>query len=173
MYPPRGTYGPRVQRDYQLVLLHRGEVDVNIHEEPHHLAAGEVALLKPGHREYFQFARETESHHSWLAITRPPLPPPELAALDTAPFALPISPAMANLMAAGLAARQTLAAPQVALVPLVTTALALYVAEARAQGVAGHAPREHPAVASARALVRSRLHERITLPDLATAAHVA
>jgi AraC family transcriptional regulator of arabinose operon len=101
------------------------------------------------------------------------LPAAHLAALDAAPFSLPISPALARLMDAGLAARDALASPRVVLVPLVTAALALFVEEARTRGVLGEALRAHPAIAAARELVRRRLHERLELRDLAAAGNVA
>jgi AraC-like DNA-binding protein len=181
VYPPRGTYGPRLQRDYQLVFLHRGGVEVEIDGRPAALAAGEVALLKPGHGEYFRFARETETHHSWLALRRPPLLPAQLAALEAAPFALPLSTAMAQILDACLAvqglARDTPAmraapGPSPALVPLVTGALVRYLEEAAVLSAAPPVA-VHPAVVAAREYLRRHLHERIGLKDVAAAAHVA
>ncbi|HEX2034117.1 MAG TPA: helix-turn-helix domain-containing protein [Chloroflexota bacterium] len=175
VYPPGGTYGPRRQRDYQLVLLHRGQVAVQIDGVTLHVGAQQVALLKPGHREYFRFASQTETHHSWLNLERPPLPHEYLAALDAAPGCLALSPAMAQLMEAALAMRKRGVSQRVALVALVASALALYVDEATAQGLLprdGGEGRLHPAVAAAQALVRQRLPERIGLADLAQGAHV-
>jgi AraC family transcriptional regulator of arabinose operon len=173
VYRPRGTYGPRAQANYQLVLLHRGAVTVEIDGRPARLASGEVALLKPGHREYFRFAREEESHHSWLALQRPPLPAPQLAALDEAPFALPISRAMACLLETCLALHTGRGAPRAPLVALVAAALLMYVDEACTSGRSGEANRQHPAVAAAQDVVRRRFHHPLRLDDLAAEVHVA
>ena len=180
VYEPGAEMGPREQRTYELVLLHRGALAIEVDGRQLHLRPGDVALLRPGQRALFRFARHAETHHSWLHDSRPRLPAAVLAALDgvplTLPFSLPISAALSRLMDAALALHEGPAAPGEALGALVTAALTLYVDEARALGLASlpdAPPREHPAVAAARNVVRRRLAERITLADLADAAHVA
>ena len=69
VYGPGGTYGPRVQSDLQLVLVHTGSVIVEIDSDKHHLPAGQVALLKPGHMEQFHFDKHKETWHRWIAVT--------------------------------------------------------------------------------------------------------
>lgn len=51
VYPAGGTFGPRVQRDYQLVMLHSGDLHVRIDRTVHHMPRGHVVLLRPGHTE--------------------------------------------------------------------------------------------------------------------------
>ena len=177
VYPPGGTYGPRLQPNYQLLLLHTGELEVTFDGSAHRLDAGNVALLKPGHEEFFRFAVDRETHHTWLALHRPPLPPALVAALDGAPFSLPLSAPLERLMGAALAVRDDLASPQPALVPLVAAALAVYLAEAETAGYdpdhpTGSGGRSHPAVAAARTLIRRGLSQRLGLAELAAAGNV-
>ena len=175
VYPPGGTCGPRWQPNYQLVLLHRGGLVVEIDGTPFSLSPGEVALLKPGRREFFQFSPQTDSHHSWLALQHPPLPPAALSALEAAPFALPISPAMASLLSVALGLEASHPLPRGPLLGVLTAAFTLYLQESHGSGPSGGATRvrEHPAIAAVRSLIRQRAEERLTLRDLAGAAHVA
>jgi AraC family transcriptional regulator of arabinose operon len=68
-YQPGGFCGPRVQRDYQLVLLHSGDCEVRVDTSRHILRVGLAYLFRPGHREHFRFSTTTETHHSWCSIT--------------------------------------------------------------------------------------------------------
>ncbi|HBP38016.1 MAG TPA: AraC family transcriptional regulator [Clostridiales bacterium] len=68
VYPVNGTLGPRIQSDWQLVLLHSGWVKITIDDRQLLLEPGEVCLLEPGHREYFQFSQESPSWHRWIAL---------------------------------------------------------------------------------------------------------
>jgi AraC-like DNA-binding protein len=183
VYPPGGTFGPRVQLDYQLVYLHRGCVDVEIDGAWLHLGPGEVALLTPGHREFFRFARTEETHHSWVALRHLPLAPEQIAELDAAPRSLPLSAAMSSILEACLAVRglslleprRRPAAPAPPeLVPLVVAALVRYGEEAHAPGSPGQGEPDppHPALARALWVIHHRLDEPLTLRDLAAAAHV-
>ncbi len=180
VYPPGGTFGPRVQPDYQLVYLHHGSVEVEIDGERLRLGPGEVALLTPGHREFFRFARAEETHHSWVALRHLPLTREQIATLDAAPRPLPLSAAMAGILEACLAVRglslaeprrRPAAPPPPELVPLVVAALVRYGEEAR-MGSQREPDPMHPALAQALWLIHHRLDESLTLRDLAAAAHV-
>ena len=65
MYEPAGTYGPRMQTHYQLVAMNKGEAKVYIDGDPFSLRQGEVALLHPGHNEFFEFTKAAQTYHSW------------------------------------------------------------------------------------------------------------
>ncbi|MCX7819108.1 MAG: AraC family transcriptional regulator [Kiritimatiellae bacterium] len=67
-YQPGGYCGPRVQRDYQLVMLHSGACEVRVDGSARRLLPGLVYLFTPGHRELFRFARDGETHHSWCSV---------------------------------------------------------------------------------------------------------
>ena len=68
LYSPGGICGPRVQHDYQLVILHRGDLDLRLDDRRIEIAAPQAILLSPGHREHFIFSRDRETHHSWCSI---------------------------------------------------------------------------------------------------------
>ncbi len=74
LYAPGGVCGPRVQRDYQLVVLHNGELDLRLDDKPIRIAAPQSLLLSPGHREHFLFSRHRETHHSWCSIDAQAVP---------------------------------------------------------------------------------------------------
>ena len=74
VYAPGGAFGPREQRDFQLVILHSGSLDLCVDRDRLSLAPGTAVLLSPGHRETFRFARQTESRHSWCAIAKRAIP---------------------------------------------------------------------------------------------------
>jgi AraC-like DNA-binding protein len=67
-YGKQGSFGPRRQRDFQLVVLHSGSLrltlDGSVIDVPEHYAI----LLTPDHRESFAFADDRETRHSWIAL---------------------------------------------------------------------------------------------------------
>lgn len=65
VYKPGGTYGPRLQSMYQLLFVQSGHVSVEVDQQTHELGKGEMALLKPGHHEFFRFDKDVRTHHRW------------------------------------------------------------------------------------------------------------
>lgn len=164
--------GPRDHALYQLLLPRSGGLVVQVDGQRHTLWTGEVGLLTPGCRVDLGAAAPGPSEHAWLAAQRPSLPRPALEALHQVPGVLPASPAMVALFNAAASLEQGGPAPRLALEPLVASALAVYLRDAGRPG--RDAPgREHPAIAAVRGIVRQRLAERLTLAELAAAAHVA
>jgi AraC family transcriptional regulator of arabinose operon len=159
-YPPGGTLGPRRQLDLQLVLVHHGSATVWVDGEERRLVAGEVGLLRPGHRERFAFDPAVETRHSWVQVRQPELDPAGL------PDTLPLSPALEALVREAIAAP---AEPRELLAHLAAAALWRYAAEAgRARPV-----RARP-VDDARRFIHAHLTEPgVALADVAAAAHVA
>ena len=68
LYSPGGSCGPRYQHDYQLVVIHRGELSLLLDGVHIHVPTGHGILLTPGHCEHFLFSRNQQTHHSWVAI---------------------------------------------------------------------------------------------------------
>lgn len=68
LYPPGGTCGPRVQRDYQLVVIHEGSLQLKLDHEIIHVPENHGILLSPNHHEHFLFASDRETDHSWCAV---------------------------------------------------------------------------------------------------------
>jgi AraC family transcriptional regulator of arabinose operon len=159
-YPTGGTLGPRRQRDVQLVLVHEGSARIWVDEDPERrIAAGEVGLLLPGHRERFAFDARVPTRHSWIQMRRPDLDPAGL------PPVLPLSPALALLVREAVA---TLPGPAPLLAHLAAAALWRYAAEAGRSR-----PERARPVDDAQRFIHTHLADPdVTLGDVARAAHV-
>jgi AraC-like DNA-binding protein len=84
-YQPGGYCGPRVQRDYQLVLLYSGSCDLHVGSSSRSLKVGNVYLLKPGHREHFLFDAARHTHHFWCSAAPAHVGAALRQSLDAAP----------------------------------------------------------------------------------------
>lgn len=65
-YVPGGTFGPRWLTFYQLVLIHRGHAEVTVDQTRFSLHSGQTMLRKPSSLDFFQFAQESSTEHSWI-----------------------------------------------------------------------------------------------------------
>jgi len=74
IYPPGGICGPRIQRDYQLVIIHQGGLVLRLDGEAIAVEAGQAILLTPSHREHFFFSRDAETRHSWCSVAPAAIP---------------------------------------------------------------------------------------------------
>ncbi len=74
-YDAGGECGPRIQQDFQLVIVHLGEAEVMVERQRVVIPPGSVALMLPGKREHFRFSREHRTHHTWCAVSVPFVPP--------------------------------------------------------------------------------------------------
>jgi AraC-like DNA-binding protein len=102
VYEPGGTCGPRVQQDYQLVVLVEGSVQAEVAGQRRDLQAGQVGLFLPGRLELFTFAADRKSHHTWCSV-HPALVPAEVAAAcGRAAPVLPVARRFEQLMELGL-----------------------------------------------------------------------
>lgn len=103
VYEPGGCFGPRIQRDFQLVVLVSGDARVTVDKREINLPAGTVTLLGPGRREYFRFSERRSTHHTWCEI-RPELVSGKLLHdCEAATGAvLPLTARLAQLMEMGL-----------------------------------------------------------------------
>ena len=102
IYPARAVFGPRIQQQFQLVILVRGEARIEVDEEIVIASAGDVVLLKPGHREFFHFSTSSETDHSWCALDPVLVPRNLLRSIKLAPRRLAVSETMDQLIALGL-----------------------------------------------------------------------
>jgi AraC-like DNA-binding protein len=167
VYPPGGTLGPRWQHDVQLVLVHSGSARITVDGEARAtLRAGAVGLLLPGHREWFRFADDAPTRHSWLQARVADAPVERFAAL---PAALPASTALAELVREAVSvARTPLPTAEPLLAAVAAAALWRYAGEAESRS-------RGPGETVDRA--RSFLHEHLADPavdleQVARAAHV-
>ncbi|WP_199616189.1 AraC family transcriptional regulator [Paenibacillus alkalitolerans] len=97
VYPPGGRWGPRIQQNLQLVLVHTGHVHIHVDDEVHFVPAGHVALLHPGHREDFYFSEKSETWHHWVHIQLNDNVPEQRAMLERLPRFIPLSDTMNRL----------------------------------------------------------------------------
>jgi AraC family transcriptional regulator of arabinose operon len=101
-YQPGGTFGPRLQANHQLVIVHLGEACVTVDDSAFLIPPGSVALLHPGHRERFRFSRRHRTHHTWCTMRPNTVPPALRRRLARLPAVLPQSRVFDLLMQAGL-----------------------------------------------------------------------
>jgi len=166
LYAPGATLGPRVQPDYELVLMHTGAAHVVVDGVERHIAAGHVGLFRPGGLEYFAFAGDQKTRHSWIALAPQRVDEAARRALDTATSILPLSSALHTCVElARVVAEADEPTEQPVLTAAARTALALYVVEAT-QLTMAHTM-EHSAVAHARQVARRRAVEGISVRELA------
>jgi AraC-like DNA-binding protein len=104
-YLPGGECGPRIQRDYQLVIVHLGEAEVSFDDRRAVIPPGSVALMLPGRREYFRFSRQHRTHHTWCAVHPNRIPPGLRRRMRNLPPVLPQSQAFELLMKAAFSYR--------------------------------------------------------------------
>ncbi|WP_308638166.1 AraC family transcriptional regulator [Paenibacillus silvisoli] len=169
VYPPKGTYGPRVQQDLQLVLLHTGELELTIDGSRHPVKPGQVVLLKPQHHEYFAFAESQESWHRWITLNLAPLTDEELAYLDKLPFSMPIPEALNTMTDMMLALQNDYLRQDELMISLGYSAFHMFTAK-----IAHTKQQElHPSIVAALGYIRQHYTDDITLPDLAGAAGVS
>ena len=99
-YRAGGFCGPRVQRDFQLVMLHSGSARVTVGGATRELRTGWAALFRPGGREHFRFSPDGETHHTWCAIASRHAPADLRRILAVAPAEAPCSETFRHLHAA-------------------------------------------------------------------------
>jgi len=98
IYSPRGICGPRIQHDYQLVIMHRGELDLRLDNKRIEVPDQHAILLSPGHREQFHFSRTRETHHSWCSVEPAAVPNNLRKTLLPIGVPLPVDPHIVALL---------------------------------------------------------------------------
>jgi len=173
IYPPGGVFGPRLQRNLQMVMLHSGRMTVWIDGVPRTSLADTVFVLFPGHEERFAFADECETWHSWLHIFIPQLSETLLARLARLPWPLQLSPAMTDLIREALALRNSpLSTADTLLKTLAIQMIWRYIGEGELLMDGATTPPD-PAVENARRFIHAHLGEPLTLDMIAMAAAVS
>lgn len=167
VYPPGGCFGPRMQHYLQLVIVHTGHLTVWINEEPHAVPENTVFLLFPGHKEYFAFAEERETHHSWLHIMLPQIPAYLLERFLRLEWSLPLSLSLNRLIHEALQVQVTpFPTAQEILKALAVQMLWRYLGEGEQRLPRAAAPL-HPLVEQARMYIHAHLDETLTLERIA------
>lgn len=177
-YAPGGGYGPRIQRDVQLVMLDSGSASVSIDGAVEKMQPGQVVCLWPGGRESFAFDPVRETCHRWVALEYDDTPATsdELARLrGRATQRREESPAMRRLFA--LISAPHFGVTSTAQPPnaddCTTDAMSVHTAMAYLAGylmpanVMPQASMPPPAIAAMQAMIADRFAEPLTLADLA------
>lgn len=102
VYEAGSSFGPRVQPDYQLVVLEEGRVRVDVDGTEVVINSGEVGLLLPNGKEQFVFTGERKSRHTWCAVSPAMMGEDLPAECQQAHRVLPVSRRLAQLMEMGL-----------------------------------------------------------------------
>jgi AraC family transcriptional regulator, arabinose operon regulatory protein len=166
VYPPGGHCGPRVQINFQLVLLHTGKMDVCINGTSYQVPPGHLCLLEPGAEEEFLFAKEQETWHRWIDIHVNNISSDMLKKMKFLPYFMPISDSMNKLTDLMLSMQQAghLGNSDV-LCSLGATALELFIEEAQSQDTLNKF--NHPAVLMAKSIIQNRFTEDLTIAEVA------
>ena len=98
LYKPGGSFGPRTQTDFQLVVLHRGSLRLELDRKVVAVPQEHGILLCPGHREHFFFSPECETRHSWVAVAPSAMTPAMCRELNHASLPVPFFGRMAILL---------------------------------------------------------------------------
>jgi len=102
VYESGSSFGPRMQCDYQLVVLEEGKLLANVDGAKFTIKAGEVGLFLPGGKERFAFTDDRKSRHTWCAVSPMMMNEALVAECHKAPSVLPVSRRFAQLMEMGL-----------------------------------------------------------------------
>lgn len=170
-YRPGGLCGPRVQSDFQIVVMEQGEASIEIDGSYLHVPSQHAALMLPGRREYFRFTPNADTHHTWCAV-HPGLVSDELSRqLARLPSCQMLSGQLRALIEMGLNAPATEIAAAAGIIEHLALAV-LYQYAFDAEAV--HRERVQPeALRAARTFIGDHLAEPLTLRAVAQAAHIA
>lgn len=102
VYESGSSFGPRVQCDYQLVVMEEGKLLADVDAAKFTINTGEVALLLPGGKERFVFTENRKCRHTWCAVAPTMMNQALVAECHEAPRVLPVSRRFAQLMEMGL-----------------------------------------------------------------------
>lgn len=169
VYAPGSAFGPRIQQDLQLILLHTGAMNIDIDGLQLQLPVEHITLLKPGHQEMFTFAQEHETWHRWVAVTVESVTE-QAHVLNELPLSIPISDRMNRIVELMLLLQNASLECSVVLNDLAHAALMLYISEATQLSLF---ERIHPAVLSVKEYIHQHYAEELNLARLAVFASVS
>jgi AraC-like DNA-binding protein len=170
VYPPGGKFGPRIQRDVQLVMLYSGVLDLSIDGRKLNVKPGHMVILFPNHEESFVFSQTEESWHRWISVHIPDWDSSRAEQLLDYPECVPISEDMNRLLDLMLNIHAQSSSTESVMRTLGLAALQLYPMES----IKVLAQREkHPAVYAALTFIHEHYADEIILIDIAHHAGVS
>jgi quercetin dioxygenase-like cupin family protein len=105
-YLPNGSCGPRVQENYQLIVLLKGSLRLTADRVVHELNPGDAILERFGQREFFRFSPTENSVHTWCEVKPHRLSRTEKRLLNAASGVFQAPSAVHVLIEEGLAVRE-------------------------------------------------------------------
>jgi AraC-like DNA-binding protein len=171
IYGPGGTCGPRVQLDYHIVILIEGDLTITVGGQVLTLTPGEMALLRPGKQEFFQFSTKLKTHQSWCSLRPEFVPPDVVAAIEASPAKVRLTRRFDQVMELGLSLPRGATDRVAGLIEsLGLAALQEYL---YAASLGGQKTAEPDALRRALEWIGHAGHERTDLPKLAREAGVS
>lgn len=171
IYPPSGTFGPRIQLDYQIFILNSGSLILQIEDSKQEIKPGEVCLLKPGNHEFFQFSKLQPSHHQWCSVSPQIIPPQLKRHVDKSSSIQSLTRTLRTIVEIGLSTISTEKSEEKTF--LDQLGLCALGAFALGDVDGGEDSHQHSALRRARAYIHGNLAEPFRLPDLARTAGVS
>ena len=98
IHKPGGSFGPRTQTDFQLIVVHQGSLRIELDRKMIDISKEHGILLCPGHREHFFFAKDCDTRHSWVAVAPSAMTPAMCRELNHPPVPAPFFGRMSNLL---------------------------------------------------------------------------
>ncbi len=169
-YGAGGTYGPRLQPDFQLVIVYAGEATIQIDDTTVHVPAQHMILLLPRRREYFRFSSTRATHHAWCSLGSDAVPAALQAELQRVTAPLPLTARVHGLIDIGLSLPAGDAPAADALLDsLALAALHAWLFEVAVATTHTEMP---DALIRAQRHIDAHLHEPLAARDIAQHAHV-
>lgn len=161
IYKPGGSCGPRVQSDFQLVIIQSGKVELTVNRQKTlTIEPGHAILCPPGQLEHFQFDRHEKTIHTWCSIHPESVPDTLKSEIQNHPKRTP--PSLDQLIDIGL--RESESSPGFSL-RLALTCFELFLAPT---------PKPHSEpFRLAAAYLESHINEPINSNELAKAAFIS
>jgi AraC-like DNA-binding protein len=173
LYPPESTLGPRIQAYVQLVFLHFGSVDIYVDDRQYTLKSNSVQLLLPGHEEFFEFASDQETLHSYVHIPPASLSDEVQQRLEPLARTITLSRPMENLIHGAITSHGTmLSTRDKILESLAMQMLWQYIGEAEAVDGAQEGD-EQQRIPRAQLFIHDHLADKLDLEVIANAVHLS
>lgn len=170
-HEPGGHYGPRFQERYELLFLRSGSLTAYVDDIQFRVEAGEVALLKPGHKEWLRFSDSSRSVRNWVTLRRDLVPSTLLPRITVAPLAIKYSSEMLDLLDAVLSLPDEMSSvTSVILDHLALTILASFLRNVEEEGAVGSTL--PTAVIRSIEFMERHISQQVSLDEISSAACV-
>ncbi len=171
VYPPGGRLATRKQENYQLVILHSGQMTVWVNDERIVVPSPRVCILYPGYIERFAFATDRDTWHSFVHASFGSLHPKMEARLHALPRHIPLSNRMTKLIFIALKLREsTLPTVVPMLHALCLQMIWLYIGEGEQAQTRRTHNDIHVNVTAACEFIHAHFSETLTVKQIANAA---